>query len=240
VTTYFFASSGGHTEDVQNVFLGVEPEAWLQGVPDPYDDSDGNPFFRWKVSLSLAKAARKLHGLVDGSFVGIKVLKRGVSPRVVSAEVVGSGGSTLVSGDALEHALGLMSTYLAFTTITATGTTTTGSLSTPTPKPTPQPVTTPSPTGTGTTTTGGSGTGGGGLVAGREPRRARVRVRISGTSFPERARRRVAVQRLGAHGFRTVARGRTNARGAYSLALPGPGRYRVRVSGTIGPTLAIH
>ncbi|HZU59775.1 MAG TPA: SpoIID/LytB domain-containing protein, partial [Solirubrobacteraceae bacterium] len=45
--TYFFASSGGHTEDIQNVWLGSTPEPWLQGVSDPYDDSGGNPYFRW-------------------------------------------------------------------------------------------------------------------------------------------------------------------------------------------------
>ena len=38
VTTYFFASSGGETESVQNVFQ-IAPEAWLVGRPDPYDDS---------------------------------------------------------------------------------------------------------------------------------------------------------------------------------------------------------
>ena len=35
--TYFFASSGGMTESVQNAFPGAAPEPWLRGVPDPYD-----------------------------------------------------------------------------------------------------------------------------------------------------------------------------------------------------------
>ena len=35
VTTYFFASSGGQTESVQNSFLGAAPEPWLVSVPTP-------------------------------------------------------------------------------------------------------------------------------------------------------------------------------------------------------------
>ena len=38
VITYFFASSGGITESIQNAFLGAAPEPWLSGVPDPYDE----------------------------------------------------------------------------------------------------------------------------------------------------------------------------------------------------------
>jgi stage II sporulation protein D len=36
-TTYFFASSGGMTENIENSFLGAAPEPWLKGVADPYD-----------------------------------------------------------------------------------------------------------------------------------------------------------------------------------------------------------
>jgi hypothetical protein len=42
------------------------------------------------------------------------VLKRGASPRIVYAKVVGSGGGTRVSGPTLQSRLGLMSTWLAF------------------------------------------------------------------------------------------------------------------------------
>ena len=35
--TYFFASSGGMTENIENSFLGSAPEPWLRGVPDPYE-----------------------------------------------------------------------------------------------------------------------------------------------------------------------------------------------------------
>src|SRR5207248_10973384 len=33
--TFFFASSGGQTEDIQNVWLGDGPQPWLRGVGEP-------------------------------------------------------------------------------------------------------------------------------------------------------------------------------------------------------------
>ncbi|HEY1832861.1 MAG TPA: SpoIID/LytB domain-containing protein [Solirubrobacteraceae bacterium] len=109
--TYFFASSGGMTEDVENGFPGAAPEPWLKGVLDEYDKGST---FEWKTSLSMAAAARSLKGLFKGAFRGIEVLKRGVSPRIVSARVLGTGGSTVVNGPELAGRLGLSSTWAYF------------------------------------------------------------------------------------------------------------------------------
>ena len=119
VTAYFFSSSGGYTENIENVWLGATPEPWLRGVPDPYDNVAGNPYYRWSFKMTLRSAARKLGSLVKGRFRGIRVTKRGVSPRVVYAEVVGSRGKTSVTGPQLEQLFGLPSTYMRFTTISA-------------------------------------------------------------------------------------------------------------------------
>jgi stage II sporulation protein D len=108
--TYFFASSGGHTEDVQDAFGGAA-EPWLVGVPDPYDQG---PLHSWTLSLSFAAAGARLKGLVKGSFRGIEVLARGASPRILRAEVLGSGGRTLISGDELAARLGLDATWAYF------------------------------------------------------------------------------------------------------------------------------
>src|SRR5918999_5584887 len=35
--TYFFSTSGGETENVENVFYGARPTSYLRGVDDPYD-----------------------------------------------------------------------------------------------------------------------------------------------------------------------------------------------------------
>ncbi|MFL5822004.1 MAG: SpoIID/LytB domain-containing protein, partial [Solirubrobacteraceae bacterium] len=87
VVTYFFASSGGHTESIQYVWPGASSEPWLRGVDDSYDDVAGNPYYRWSVSMSMGSAAARLGSLVKGTFQGITVTQRGTSPRVVDATV---------------------------------------------------------------------------------------------------------------------------------------------------------
>ncbi len=124
--TYFFASSGGMTESIQNAFPGAAPEPWLRGVPDPYDQG---PEHSWTESMSFATAAARLRGLVKGAFRGIEVLRRGYSPRIVSAYVLGSAGHTLVSGPELEERLGLDATWAYFSVRTAAGTVTEPDLS---------------------------------------------------------------------------------------------------------------
>jgi SpoIID/LytB domain protein len=116
--TYFFASSGGATESVQNGFPGAAPEPWLVGVADPYDQG---PLHRWTVSMTFHEAAAALRGLVKGSFRGIEVLRRGYSPRIVSAYVLGSAGRTQVEGPELAGRLGLDSTWAYFSVKTARG-----------------------------------------------------------------------------------------------------------------------
>lgn len=112
--TYFFASSGGRTENVENSFIGSQPEPWLRGVVDQYEPHADN--HTWKLALSFTAAAAKLSGLVRGAFMGIEVLKRGFSPRIVSAYVLGSGGRTAVSGTTLAERLGLYSAWAYFST----------------------------------------------------------------------------------------------------------------------------
>jgi SpoIID/LytB domain protein len=115
--TYFFASSGGRTEDIENAFAGSLPEPWLRSVRDPFD---GGPLHSWTLSISLRAAAAHLAGLVRGRFRGIEVLKRGFSPRILSAYVLGSRGRTLVGGTELAARLGLYDTWAYFSVKTGT------------------------------------------------------------------------------------------------------------------------
>ncbi len=117
--TYFYADSGGHTESVQYGFPGSSPQPWLVGVSDPYDSG---PSSRWTVSMSFAAAARRLSGLVSGAFRGIEVTRRGSSPRIVSAYVLGSRGRTAVSGPELAARLGLQDTWAYFSVRDSHGT----------------------------------------------------------------------------------------------------------------------
>ena len=105
--TYYFSTSGGHTENVEFSFVGSLSKPWLVGVPDPYDTQ--SPYHRWQVPSppprSTARSAR------PGAFKRLKVLQRGVSPRVVRARVIGSAGSRTVSGPQVRSALGLRDTW---------------------------------------------------------------------------------------------------------------------------------
>ena len=65
--------------------------------------------------MSFTAAAARLRGLVRGSFLGIEVLARGVSPRILDAYVLGSGGRTTVSGSELAARLGLYDSWAYFT-----------------------------------------------------------------------------------------------------------------------------
>jgi SpoIID/LytB domain protein len=143
--TYYFASSGGMTEDNENSFLGSTPEPWLRAVPDAYETSAST----WKLSIGFAAAASRLSGFVKGSFRGIEVLKRGASPRIVAAEVLGSGGNSPISGPELEARLGLDSAWAYFSVKSGTSVTREPDMSgqaafTPPPAESP-PVTTPAP-----------------------------------------------------------------------------------------------
>jgi stage II sporulation protein D len=165
--TYYFASSGGHTEDVQNAFPGAAAQPWLVGVADPYDQG---PEHSWTESLSFAAADKRLGGLVKGTFEGIEVLTRGASPRILSAYVLGSAGRTLTSGDELAARLGLDDTWAYFSVKRGTSVVTepdrSGSAAPASPAPAPSTV----PSGPGGGAQGPAGapesTAAGGAVAG--------------------------------------------------------------------------
>jgi stage II sporulation protein D len=116
--TYFFASSGGRTENVENSFPGAQPEPWLRGTPDPFDQG---PLHSWRLTVSFVSAAARLGGLVRGSFKGIEVRERGFSPRILSAYVLGSAGHTVVTGSRLAARLGLYDTWAYFSVRNAQG-----------------------------------------------------------------------------------------------------------------------
>jgi stage II sporulation protein D len=117
VITFFFDSSGGQTENVEDAFPGSPPQPWLVSVADPYDTLA--PRHRFSLSMPLGTAQSRLH--VRGRLLRIVVTQRGKSPRVVKATVVGSGGSSTVSGLQLQSSLGLATTWACFAVTGASG-----------------------------------------------------------------------------------------------------------------------
>jgi stage II sporulation protein D len=113
--TFYFSTSGGHTENVEFSFVGSLRRPWLVGVPDPYDNL--SPYHRWRESFSTRELTRRLGS--PGTFRKLKVLKRGSSPRIVRARVIGSRGSKVLTGPTIRTALGLRDTWMSFTKVSS-------------------------------------------------------------------------------------------------------------------------
>jgi stage II sporulation protein D len=234
VTTYFFSTSGGHTENIENSFVGSQPKPWLKGVDDPYDDL--SPKHRWTpITMSLSRAGAKLRGLVKGRFRRIEVLQRGTSPRVVRAQIVGSRGRTNVTGPQLRSRFGLFDTWAYFTTVTSSGSRSPVAPETPAaPAPAPGGPEAPAPsTPPPTASTGGAGT--------RAARAAGVRAPVlSGAIEPARPGARIRVERQVGRRWVLAVDAQVDARGRYAVAVGSRGVYRVRYAGTVtGPAVRL-
>ena len=115
-TTYFYSTSGGQTENIENVWYGTKPVPYLKSVVDPYDNI--SPYHRWTVRFSRAALQARLGGYVKGKLKDVKVVKRGVSPRVITAVVIGTRGSKAITGVQLRTLLGLRDTWVSFKRVT--------------------------------------------------------------------------------------------------------------------------
>ncbi|WCB96927.1 hypothetical protein DSM104299_05697 [Baekduia alba] len=240
VTTYFFSTSGGHTEDIENSFVGALPRAWLKGVDDPYDTV--SPRHSWgPYTYSQARVQAKLKGLVRGSFRGITVLQRGVSPRIVRAEIDGTGGATQVTGPQLRARFGLFDTWASFTYISSNAKKKSSdddlapaAAGGPAASTT-APASTTSPASGGATTPPGVDASGGqaAMVARLAP------AHLVGTIQPARRGRTLRIQRRQGSAWKTVGTTRVRRGGRYDAAVPGSGTYRVALGDVAGPSLDI-
>jgi len=213
VVTYFFSTSGGRTEDVEHSFLGATPQPWLRSVEDPYDAV--SPRHRWSYTWTLRQAERRLGSWVKGRLQGIEVRRRGSSPRVVAAEVVGTRGRTPVTGPQLRTRLGLPDHWVTFTTIRTEAR-----------RP-------PAPDGAKRETPSAGGV---------SPVRSAGRAAgvLSGRVVPARAGTRLRVQRRVGSDWVDTRRVRTAAGGRYRASVAERGTYRVVVArGVTGPAVRV-
>lgn len=122
VPTYFHSSSGGRTENAEVGFQGGVAQPWLVGVDDPYDAVGGgrlgNTLHRWTRTFARSRAEALLRsrvpGTLEGSLVAIRVVEAGSSGRIVRADVVGSDGTTSITGQDLAFAFDLPSSAATF------------------------------------------------------------------------------------------------------------------------------
>jgi stage II sporulation protein D len=217
VTTYFFSTSGGRTENVENVF-GGEASPWLRSVEDPYDNV--SPRHRWKLSMTLASAQARLSGLVKGRFRGVKVVKRGASPRVISADVIGTRGRTRVTGSTLRSRFGLYDTWASYTSIATKKAK----------PPADAPATTPPQRA--------AGEGTGGTAASARMTRFAPIASLKGSVLPARNGDAVDVQVRRDGRWRDVISTRVRA-GAYRATITQPGTYRVVYRGAAGDAVRV-
>jgi len=112
-TTFYFSTSGGRTENVENSWPGSTPQPWLKSVADPYDSI--SPKHRWTRRFSNVQMGALLGS--PGTLRQVKVLERGVSPRIVRARIVGTRGSTVLTGPQIRARLGLDDTWASFTRV---------------------------------------------------------------------------------------------------------------------------
>jgi len=208
-TTYFFSTSGGRTENSEFGFPGGAAQSWLRSVEDPADRV--SPRHRWgPITMTMSQAQRRLGGLVRGTFRSIEVTQRGISPRIVRAEVVGSGGRTRTDGPTLRARFGLNDTWAYFAVIETSGT---GSPDRP--------------------------SEGDDVGAGMAAALLRGRSAVTGTIRPARRGTRVVVQRRVGGRWQRVRTVRTGARGGYRAPVASAGRYRVVVNRLPGPAVDV-
>jgi stage II sporulation protein D len=105
IQAFYMSSSGGFTEDNENVWGGT-PINYLRGVCDPGDYTTANPSATWEVTYTAGRVTKSL-SLGIGTITGFANPDRGVSGRIISVTVQGENGAQPVSGAALRSALGL-------------------------------------------------------------------------------------------------------------------------------------
>lgn len=105
IQAFYMSSSGGFTENNENVWGGT-PIGYLRGVCDPGDYTSDNPSATWDVRVDAGAITGRL-SLGIGVVTGFGKVQRGVSGRIVSVVVRGTNGKATISGTSLRSALGL-------------------------------------------------------------------------------------------------------------------------------------
>ena len=125
ITAFFFSTSGGRTENIENVWTGASPVPYLKSVSDPYETQDaagrtGSPYHVWPQPARFTEAQLDAALGLSGPVTTIAVTERGVSHRAVQALIVQGDSGQTISGDSLRSKLGLRSTWFDLRTVSIT------------------------------------------------------------------------------------------------------------------------
>ncbi|MGB7712677.1 MAG: SpoIID/LytB domain-containing protein [Microcoleus sp.] len=103
ILAVFHSASGGHTENVEDVW--TEPLPYLRAVPD-FDQ--GAPVYQWKETFTRDQMSSKISGV--GNVISMKPERTTAYGSILTMKVVGDGGSRVMSGADLRRVLNLRST----------------------------------------------------------------------------------------------------------------------------------
>jgi stage II sporulation protein D len=108
IEAVFHSSSGGHTEDVENIWQESRP--YLRGVPD-YDTN--SPNYQWTETFSQGELNSLVSGV--GNIFDLQPAQTTPHGRAITLTVLGDGGTRSIEGDTVRSALNLPSTLFSIT-----------------------------------------------------------------------------------------------------------------------------
>jgi stage II sporulation protein D len=106
INAVFHSSSGGHTENSEDVWVQALP--YLRAVPDFDQDAE---VFQWERTFSADEMRSRITGV--GNILAFQPGRMIGNRRVRTMQVVGDAGTREMSGDAIRQALDLRSTFFA-------------------------------------------------------------------------------------------------------------------------------
>lgn len=113
VSAYYHSTSGGSTENVEDVWETHEPAEYLRAKTDEFCKE--SPKYRWKVKFGVRELEEKLNSSPDtrikGRLVELKVLSRIKGRRVYDISAYGTGGRRDIKGSDIRQILNLNSTW---------------------------------------------------------------------------------------------------------------------------------
>jgi len=101
VAPYYFKNSGGHTQNVEDVWNGKL--GYLRGVLDPY-----SPSYKWETTFTFSELESKLKmaGYNVGAVKSVAIIEKNSAGAVSSIEFKGSSGTTVLFKEKIRTVLG--------------------------------------------------------------------------------------------------------------------------------------
>lgn len=107
IPAYFFSSSGGHTEDSQNVWSGTV--AYLKGVPDIYETEPSVEPWLQAITSSEIKSLLAKNSVNVGDIVDVEVTSYTKAGRAMTLNIIGTSGEYELVKETMRVWLGLKS-----------------------------------------------------------------------------------------------------------------------------------